>query len=257
MSITMYPDIDEILAQLLSEMQAVLGQKLLGLYLYGSLVSGDFDHDISDLDMLAVIASNLDEQAAAALQHMHEDFARRHPQWENRIEVQYFSTKGLKTFRTQASKMGNISPGEPFHIIDSGIEWLMNWYFVREHDVVLFGPSSRQFIPPISKQEYLQAVQDHARQWTEYVKNTNTSWYGQSYAVLTLCRALYSYTNGEQASKKKAAAWAAQQLPEWTSLIQNALRWRKHWKPEQSSPEATYPETERFVDLVIGRILGT
>jgi hypothetical protein len=251
------PYIDEILNQLLSEMQKVLSTKLLGLYLYGSLVSGDFDHDISDIDMLAVIASDLNETEAADLKHMHEEFVRQHPTWETRIEVQYFSTEGLKTFRTQSSKMGNISPGEPFHIIDSGIEWLLNWYFVREHDLILFGPSSHQFIPPISREEYLQAVRDHTRQWTEYVKNTKTSWHGQSYAILTLCRALYSYTNGEQVSKNTAAEWAAQELPEWASLIQNALAWRKHWEPEQSSPEATYPDTERFVYVVIGRILGT
>jgi predicted nucleotidyltransferase len=256
MPITAYPYIDEILDHLLAEMQKVLGEKLLGLYLYGSLVSGDFDHDTSDLDMLAVIASDLDDKEAVDLKQMHEDFVRQNPKWEDRIEVQYFSVAGLKTFRTQSSKMGNISPGEPFHIIDSGIEWLLNWYFVRENDVILFGPSSHQFIAPISKEEYMQVVHDHTRQWAEYVQNTKTSWPGQSYAILTLCRALYSHTNGEQVSKKKAAEWAAQQLPEWASLIQKALLWRKHWKPEHSSPEATYPETERFVYFVIGQILG-
>ena len=253
MPVSMY---STLLDELLSEIQTVLGPKLLGLYLYGSLVSGDFDHDVSDIDMLAVMTSDLTETEAAALKHMHEEFVRRNPNWEHRIEVQYFSTEGLKTFRTQSSKMGNISPGEPFHIIDAGIEWLLNWYFVREFDVVLFGPSSHQFIASISKDEYLQAVQDHTRQWTDYVKTTHTSWHGQSYAILTLCRAFYSYTNGEQVSKKKAAEWAAQQLPEWAYLIQNALAWRKHLLPEHGSPEDTYPETERFVHLVIGRILG-
>ena len=194
MPVTVYPYIDAILEQLLAEIQKLLGQKLLGLYLYGSVVSGDFDHDVSDLDMLAVIASDLDEKEAAALQQMHEAFVRQNPTWEQRIEVQYFSAAGLKTFRTQSSKMGNISPGEPFHIIDSGIEWLLNWYFAREKDVVLFGPSSHQFIAPISKAEYMQAVKDHTREWNAYVKETKTSWLGQSYAILTLCRALYSYT---------------------------------------------------------------
>jgi predicted nucleotidyltransferase len=252
----MHPYIDEILNQLLSEIQEVLGGKLLGLYLYGSLVSGDFDHDTSDLDVLAVIASDLDEKEAADLKQMHEELARQNPKWEDRIEVQYFSAEGLETFRTQSSKMGNISPGEPFHIIDSGIEWLINWYFVRENDVILFGPSSHQFIAPISKEDYMQAVRDLAQKWTERIKKTKTSWLGQSYAILTLCRALYSHANGEQVSKRKAAEWAAQQSPEWATLIQNALLWRKHWEPEQSSPEATYPETERFANFAIGQILG-
>ena len=33
--------------------------------------------------------------------------------------------------------MGIVSPGEPFHVVTAGKDWLMNWYDVREHAIVV------------------------------------------------------------------------------------------------------------------------
>ena len=51
---TAYPEVNSLLEEISSEMQSVLGGQLTGLYLYGSLVWGDFDLEISDIDLLAV-----------------------------------------------------------------------------------------------------------------------------------------------------------------------------------------------------------
>ncbi|MEZ0537617.1 nucleotidyltransferase domain-containing protein [Caldicellulosiruptoraceae bacterium PP1] len=51
---TPYEDINHLLNSLLSRIQNIFGTKFLGFYLYGSLVWGDFDKDISDIDLLAV-----------------------------------------------------------------------------------------------------------------------------------------------------------------------------------------------------------
>ncbi len=42
---TPYADINELLDQLLSRIQAILSERLIGLYLFGSLVTGDFDYN--------------------------------------------------------------------------------------------------------------------------------------------------------------------------------------------------------------------
>ena|SRR5947209_9438239 len=252
---TPYAYINELLESLLAQMQKILGKKLIGLYLYGSLVWGDFDYDTSDIDLLAALSSDLDEKEFEALQKMHADFADNHKDWDNRIEVQYFSLYGLKTFKSQATPMANISPGEPFHRIEAGKEWLMNWYFVQENGVTLYGPNPKTIIEPITKEEFLQAVEEHAKAWREYVKRTMPSRPSQAYAILTMCRALYTYKNGEQVSKRQAALWAEKELPEWSSLIQNALVWRDAWRNEHVDHYATYPETLRFVNFVIDQIV--
>lgn len=51
---TPYEDVNTLLGALLARIRSVLGINLVGVYLYGSLPSGDFDPDVSDIDLLAV-----------------------------------------------------------------------------------------------------------------------------------------------------------------------------------------------------------
>ena len=57
-------------------------------------------------------------------------------------------------------------------------------------------------------------------------------------------------------TKQKAAEWAQTALPDWSSLIQNALIWRDDKREEQVDHNATYPLTARFVHFIIDRIVG-
>jgi Domain of unknown function (DUF4111) len=244
-----YTNVKELLELILSSLQCILSAKLVGLYLCGSLVIGDFDPHISDIDLVAALASDVDEKEFAALQKMHTYFAQQYTEWDNRIEVCYISVAALKTVRSRTSQIANISPGEPFHMRESSREWLSDWYLVRERGIILFGPSPQEIIEPISKDEFIETIKAHARVWGEWIQDMPGR-QGQAYAILTMCRALYACNNGEQVSKKQAALWAQQELPEWSQLIRNALLWRQDWRNEQVDYEATFAETKRFVDFV-------
>lgn len=247
-------DIKRLLDLLLVEIQKVLGSKLKGLYLYGSLVWGDFDYGVSDIDLAAATSDEVTDADFSELKAMHENFARVHPDWDNLIEVQYVSESALKTFRTRSSKMAVTSPGEPFHVIDAGTEWLTNWFFVQDYGLTLFGPPPSQFIPSITNAEFIQAVYDHALFWKEHVKQTRTARPYQSYAVLTLCRALYTLANKKQVSKHMAADWAARQYPKWADFIREALYVRSHNAETQADAGTAYPKTEQFVFDAIEKI---
>jgi len=58
LSWTAYPEIDQVLAALLSESRALLGDDLFGMYLFGSLTSGGFDEETSDIDFVVVTRSD-------------------------------------------------------------------------------------------------------------------------------------------------------------------------------------------------------
>ena len=111
MPITHYADIDAILHSLRSQIQEILGEKLVGVYLYGSLVTGDFDHAISDIDLLAVTTSQIDEQDFERLDRMHAGFVAGQPLWNDRIEIAYLARAALASFREQSSTIAIISPG--------------------------------------------------------------------------------------------------------------------------------------------------
>jgi predicted nucleotidyltransferase len=155
---TTYPHVNQLLDDLLSHMQQVLGFNLAGVYLFGSLVSGDFDEDISDIDLLAATSADISDSEFQALDQLHQSIISRYPQWRDRLEIAYLSLHGLSTFKSQTSRLGIISPGEPFHVIEAGKDWLINWHVVREQGLTLYGPPPQSVIAPTSKEEFVLMV---------------------------------------------------------------------------------------------------
>jgi predicted nucleotidyltransferase len=252
---TSYPVVNAILNRLQLRLKEILGQKLVGIYLYGSLVTESFDLEISDIDLLVVTSSALDEEELAALQAMHDNLATENPKWNERIEVAYLTLTALKTFRSQESTIAIISPGEPFHTKEAGKDWLINWYVVREKGLTLFGPAPNALIDPITQDEFIETVRDHIKEWPIYVNDCRARG-SQAYAILTMCRALYTSMHGEQLPKRAAAFWAAKEFPAWSALIYNALWWReKSWEQDESVDHAaTFPETKHFVHFAVDQI---
>ena len=252
----MPPDITTLLDTLLSRIHSILGDNLVGLYLYGSLVTGDFDYNISDIDLLAVTTSDINDTQFSHLARMHNDIAARNQQWQDRIEVAYISIAALKTYNSHPSPIAVISPGEPFHIKEAGKDWAINWYVIRQKGVALYGSPPTTLIDPISQQQFHQIVIDQTRDWANWLGHIKSRPY-QAYVILTMCRALYAFQNGEQVSKKQAALWAQRELPQWSSLIANALSWREAYREQNVDHKATLSQTIEFVLFVIGRVTGS
>ena len=255
MPVTQDTELEALLERLAGEIRRNTNGSLVGLYMYGSLVTGDFDKDRSDIDLLAIVDRDVDGATFGRLDRMHARFVEEYPAWEDRIEVAYVTAAALKDFRTETSQIAVISPGEPFHLKEAGKDWLLNWYVVREVGVTLYGPPPETLIPDISQTEFVEAVRAQAEAWKEWVYRMRTPG-AQSYAVLTLCRALYTHEHGGQASKKQAALWAAERLPEWESLIQQSVAWMSERPRDESDDEEGLAETVRFVHEVAGRITG-
>lgn len=251
---TEHTEVNHILTWLCPKIHSVLKNNLVGIYLYGSLVSGDFDYDTSDIDLLVVTEADINKREFSILNKMHMDLVKKFKNWDDRIEIAYIAKKALKTFKQINSSIAVISPGEPFNIKNAGIDWLMNWYIVRKTSVTILGPNPNTVIEDISKDEFIFAVKNHAIDWYNWVTHTKESRSFQAYAVLTICRAFYVINNGEQVSKKQAANWAQKMYPEWATLIENALAWRTDWQNKAIDPQDTYPEVEKFVHQLISTI---
>jgi len=234
-----------VLADVKEAIISVLGENLIGLYLYGSCITGDFDDNVSDIDLLAVINDDLSEDKLAVLASRHDAIARGHPQWDDRVEVVYISRRGLAGFRDRPSPAAVISPGEPFHAIEAGDDWLITWYPARQNGVALIGPPADEVIPPISRDEYVESVRKHIQSFSGRVSGTPPL-ASLAYAILTMCRGLYTVEHGEQVSKLKAAAWAERRMPEWSGLIRNAVLWRQS-RDKTAAPAAVADQTRRFV----------
>jgi predicted nucleotidyltransferase len=255
MRLTVDEEIDELLRDLLGRMRAALGGKLVGLYLYGSLAAGDFDRRSSDIDLLAVTSADVDAGEFERLREMQQGFVREHAEWDDRLEITYLSSESFKSSGGCAGRAAVVSPGEPFRFKEAEAHWLIDWRTARERGVALFGPDPKTFIGPVSKEEFRRAVRGQAERWRGWWEG-EIDRAGQAYAILTMCRALHAHETGEQASKLRAARWAQGQLPQWASLIEDALLWRAAWRDDGGERTAVFPETAEFMRLVIERIAG-
>jgi len=244
---TLDPAVAAVLSAIREAIPSVAGPSLVGLYLFASLTSGDFDPRMSDIDLIAVLADPPNDRLAARLRRMHEDLAQARPDWDDRIEVIYISKEGLADCRAVTTTIGVISPGEPFHLVRAGRDWVLNWYPAREDGVKLIGPPIDTLIPPIPTAEYIEELRRYLADFINRIDEDATPGW-QAFAILSICRGLHTIRFGQRLSKRQAALWAQLEFPRWADLIYRAVGWRDRQRdPDSQDGRATVQETRAFV----------
>jgi len=244
------PEVTELAEHLLAAQRQVLGDRLLGLYLFGSATTGSFKTGISDIDMLAVLATDPSANDLAGLATMHERLIKDAPAWYDRVEVDYLSATALANFRTGSWPAARISPGEAFHPIQIDHRWVTDWYQVLISGVTLHGPPPQQVIPPISHSEFVEAVRQQLLEWPDRLTE-DLGPGSRTYAVLTACRAMRVCRTGDYVSKKEAAAWAREQLPEFRDVIDAAVAQRYEPQTPGAPAGPSLADTRRFIETVV------
>jgi hypothetical protein len=77
---TPYPDVNAVLHVLLSDVQTVLGNHFIGMYLSGSPASGDFAPQRSDIDFVVVTADDLPDRERLGYSMPHHSRTDRCPE---------------------------------------------------------------------------------------------------------------------------------------------------------------------------------
>lgn len=246
----------ELLDALVSEVRGILGDDLVGLYLYGSAVTGGFDAGVSDLDLAAVTSSEVEAIDLASLERMHDRFVDQNPQWRGRLEIVYIGRATLESFRTSLGSLAVISPGEPFHVREDRVaDWLQNWYLIRETGKTLWGAAADAVVPSIAWSEFVVATVRYA----DEVRNRSRVRVGGgtlANTILTMCRALRVVRMQMPSSKQEAAAWTREQRPEWAWLIDASLACRLSGGTIGLDDERSRAAAETFITLLSGEISG-
>jgi len=226
---TPYPDVNQVLHELVSGVHKALNTHCVGVYLYGSLALGDFDPASSDIDFVVVTDDELSAESVSALEALHSRIAMNHPRWATELEGSY----------VPKADMGRYDPARAYHLHvyqghvgmeQHGVHWVIERHLLREHGVVLSGPGTRSLIEPISPDDLRRATTALMGEWwapkvDEPGRPYVTKY--QRYVVLTMCRVLYTLHHGTVASKPVAARWALAGLGErWAALIDRTLAGR-------------------------------
>jgi len=204
-----------LLSDLLAGVRALLRERFVGLYLYGSLATGDFSPETSDVDFVVVTAFEPSDDDVAALAALHARLAAAGG-LATKLEGSYIGRDALRRYDPANARHPHLSHEAPFGLAEHGADWVIQRFVLREHGVVVAGEPPRALIDPISPAQLRAAV----------VGVLLDFWAGhgcsdaflrprayQVFAVQTMCRALHTLEHGGVASKPVASRWALGALP--------------------------------------------
>ena len=221
--------VSALLGELASRLPVVLGRNLVGVYLYGSLTQRAFDPARSDIDCVVVTRRDLSDAQFRRLGAWLARLAESNP-WSSRLQMTLLIRGEVLLMNSRAChyQFGVLtrggSDGNPFI-----------WVNVLESGVRLYGESPESFVPEISAGLLSEALGREVGYLREELSlKPESEWRDvpsyRAYAVLTLCRILYSHAEGGVVSKPRAARWALGRLPgEWREIITRALAGDDRW----------------------------
>lgn len=253
-STTLYPDVNDILTMLLSNVQEILQDTFIGMYLFGSLANGDFDNH-SDIDVLIVTDKEITVDIFELLKEMHEQITKIETRWAIQLEVSYIPQAALRRFDADNNHHPHMDRGngEELHWMTHASDWVIQRHILRERGIIITGPDLSTLIDPISANELRQAVIDVLPLWANPILD-DPSWINkrgyQSFIVLSLCRMLCTMKHGEILSKPFAAEWAKKNLDKtWIGLIERA--WTGRQTPSLDARTEDINETLDFIRYTV------
>ena len=246
---TVFPELNELLAELVARVEAILGDNVVGTYLVGGFALGGGDLQ-SDCDFIVVTEARVTADQEQQLRAFHDEIPTRPGHWPHDLEGSYAPRADLETFAALDRQWLYVNRGGremewSTHCNTEDVRWTL-----RERGITLSGPEPRPLVAEVPAdvlrrrmQVLIDSFLPDLLSWTSF----EIGW-AQRYAVTTLCRMLYTLESGEVLSKPASLEWARSALPaEWHGVIQQAIDDRPlPWNdaPRPGSVEATITFSE-------------
>ena len=261
-----YPELREVLSTFVDEVATELQENLVGIYLVGSIASGDFDAD-SDIDFLVVTNAELTEANMKPLEEIQTKIYAMDCYPAKHLEGSYISIDDLNDWSIVAQKQlfyfDNGSTTYELSTHDN--QWHVRW-ILRECGITLLGPKPENIMQPIPSHELANemkmAMRQEMKDFEMELHRPRSFWnsrFGQSFFVLTYCRILQTLHTGTVQSKKAAAQWAKHFVdPKWVPLIDQAWQEREGVrflvKIRQRAEQTVLDETLAFMQYIVSQI---
>lgn len=263
---TPFPDLDRVLAELLSGARDALGESLIGAYLQGSFALGDGD-DYSDCDFVVVMRDDVDSGVEERLNGLHSRLHARPETWAQHLEGSYIPAAELRKLipgrrdppgypRAQdwddPAVSGGGATAYPFLFLGNGERSLVRSQHdntlvvrqvLREHGITLTGPDPQSLIDPVDPEALKEEIRDVLAFFSDALRRGAVSldalWI-QGFTVLFFVRGLVTLATGDIHSKPAAVRWAAGGgVPaRWRPLIEAAFTQRSRYPRGHGAPAA-------------------
>ncbi len=246
---TKFPELNELLKELVEKTSKILGDNFVGAYLQGSAALDALDMQ-SDCDFIIVIKHQLTSDQEEQIRKLHDEIATRQGHWVHHIEGSYAVKDELRTLDALGKEWlfnehGSSEMLWATHCNSEVVRWIL-----REHGVTIVGPDPKELIDKVDP----DSLREKMRKDIKTVLPNILTWIGfdspwaQRYAITTLCRTLYTIKTGEVGSKKTSLLWAKENLdPKWKDLIGETLEGRSlGWNHSDPIKPGSVEQIEAF-----------
>ena len=217
---------DKLLSDFTEMNRHVLGEKLCGVYLHGSLAMGCFDPEKSDIDLIVVGRSEMTDNEKTRL--IRETAVLNAEAPPKGLEVSWVGLDVCRHFVYPTPFELHFSPmhiawffRDPDDYVKhmNGVDKDLAAHFtvISKYGKALFGEPVSEVFGKIPREAYIDSVMSD-------ISGAETEVHDDPvYVILNLCRTLAFFGTGEVMSKKDGGEWALRNLSAYASLISRTL----------------------------------
>jgi len=217
------PDgLEEFLSVVTGEIESVLGDSLIALYLGGSAAGQRFIDGRSDLDLVAVVGETLDLGVKSQL--VRRLWSVLPPEQARGVETRVVTIADLPGGRC-FELLVSTHPGEPV-TADRGQDpsVMLELAHLRDASTALLGPPAETLVPDYERSAVLTAMAEGLEERIDADPET--------YSVLTAARSLAYMETGDLVSKIEGAQWARENGRD-SEILDRAIATQRGELPER------------------------
>ena len=217
----------ELLNEISREYQTVLGSKLTGVYLHGSMAFGCFRWACSDIDFLVVVEEKLTQTEKEALIRilLQLDASAPPKGFEMSVVLRsacspfadptpyelHYSNAHRENYRRDL-------PGTCQRLQGYDPDLAAHMTVIRHAGKVIAGEPIDAVFAPVPPESYVRSI------WQDVCCAAEEIHEAPVYHVLNLCRTLACVQEGKVLSKQQGGEWGMAHLPKHAEVIQKALQ---------------------------------
>ncbi|AZV57398.1 aminoglycoside adenylyltransferase domain-containing protein [Clostridium sp. AWRP] len=206
------------------------GSKIFGVYLYNSVALGGFDKDKSDIDFITILNKDFEDKDISIVTLIH-----------NELNSKFKYAKRMEGMYLTKDKVGKPnSKIEPYlYFCDEKLNSYgyydinyVTWWTLKYNGIPINSPNVSSLNINVQWNNIVETMNYNLNSyWKNKLceKNIFLSDEWIEFAVLTLCRILYTLDNKSIATKIESAKYTIMNIPdEYKLIIEEAIRIRKN-----------------------------
>lgn len=253
-------DIKKFVLTLVERLRGELGNRLIGIYLHGSLAMGSYYRPKSDIDLIVVVDERLEAAKAEAVGLAIANEASNSPVI-GKPELSVITARTARDIPVPVPFEVHYSAQWHDKILNQDVNYdgertdsdlLSHLTYVTQHGICLYGTPISDVFGTVEWAHFMEAVRDDLNWILEDEHIVDTPFY----SVLNICRVFQLYAENSQTvhSKDEGGQWGLKHLPlDYHPLIQQALDVYRSAEPVSDEQRKTGGKVWNRADLLAFR----